>query len=174
MVGTEKEVNTVDTQNQRESTILALPNDGALVAWNSNTQDTDSWGVFMKYVKQCSTHSDCTNEFSAPVCGGDNYCDVCTTDAECLSIFPGTKETCDVAIGRCIECTADSECNDDISSPICELNSNDKVCRGCESDTECQTKNALFPFCDVASGQCHECVNDSDCTDPNEPQCLSN
>ena len=131
MVGIEKEVNTEDTDNQRIPAILPLPDDAALIAWDSNLQDSSDWGVYMKYIKQCASDNDCANDFSAPVCGGDNYCDVCTSDMQCLSIFPDTKEICDTSIGRCVECTSDSECNEDTASPICELNTNDKMCRGC-------------------------------------------
>ena len=40
MVGIEKEVNTVNTDNQRKATILGLQNNDAIVAWDSFLQDT--------------------------------------------------------------------------------------------------------------------------------------
>ena len=84
-------------------------------------------------------------------------------------MFPGTKELCEVSIGRCIECTADSECDSDATSPICELSTNDKACRGCASNAECLAKDALLLYCNVGTGECLECLADGDCVDPNLP-----
>ena len=86
----------------------------------------------MTILKQCATDADCENDKSIPLCGADSFCESCTTDAQCVSLFPGDKEICDTVSGRCIQCTADNEC--DNPNPICNQNTLDQACIACKTD----------------------------------------
>ena len=100
----------------------------------------------------------------------------------------------DAAVGRCVECTADTHCvsNPGALGPRCDVTTRRCVCDG---DADC-AKNLRGPICDavkkictcVTSAQCkgpfpvcggsgdartcvRPCVKDADCKDPGAPRC---
>ena len=101
----------------------------------------------------CSANSDCTDPTKA-FCV-DNVC------VGCQEGFDGGVNTCaaptaicESVSGRCVGCTADSQCTS-AANPICDLTKN--ACAACTADTQCKSKSATLPAC-RADGQCVQCT----------------
>lgn len=82
----------------------------------------------------------------------------CTSWRECLATR--LRPACDVASGRCVECTADDErC---APADHCEL-ATLQCAPGCRDDEGCASPT---PRCDTARHQCVACVRAADCPGP--------
>lgn len=111
----------------------------------------------------CESNSDCpANE---PLCApARGQCVECLSGGDCGAAQPA----CDPFAGECRQCLADSDCssgNQNICDPL-EFECVD----ACTSDADCDQINDDLPTCDVATGQCIQCDDDTQC--PNdEPIC---
>lgn len=80
---------------------------------------------------QCSTSADCPAS-DAPICVGQLCVAKCTVDADCNGLAATPYCATD---GTCVACKDDSMCTAD--KPVCDSMAHS--CRGCGSDTECQS-----------------------------------
>jgi Right handed beta helix region len=87
---------------------------------------------------QCEGTMGCSA--SAPVCGADNGCGVCTAEADCMPY--DTTPHCG-ADGACVRCRDNADCP--AGQPVCDGGS----CRLCQADTDCDSG-----ACDLHSGAC--------------------
>lgn len=91
-------------------------------------------------------------------CGGalceSGTCAPCGDSQQCTD--RGLGQAC-LSSGFCAECTSDAQCPE-VGAPIC----GDNACRGCETNTECTTRNPDFPICNEL-GVCAECAGHNDC-----------
>ena len=126
----------------------------------------------------CNNNSECpsTNPFCSEtlkVCTSK-----CTKDSDC----PEATPICDTTEGVCVECKTKADCKDEakpecLSNHICGCNESkecpdtkpfcdatQKVCIDkCTTNDECKAKDPSKPVCNTESGNCEECVEDTDC-----------
>ncbi len=120
-------------------------------------------------------------DLARPVCGATGACVECAQAPDCkdagkafcvANACVGCKDAgagackaptgfCDLGSGRCVECTADTQCTFDPNRPFCVANK----CEGCAktSPTACAMKLAVTPVCSPA-GACVECITSAHCT----------
>ncbi len=117
----------------------------------------------------CGANSDCPNP-TLPFCIG-NVCVGCqaAAAAACGALV------CDAVSGRCVECTADSQCTKDAAKGFCVAN----ACTGCATPgaTGCAARGDGKTTCatsGAAAGQCVECAADTDCKDAGKSFCVAN
>jgi hypothetical protein len=91
----------------------------------------------------------CDQECNTTTSTCENKEEPCTSDSDCFGY------TCDIASGKCVECTTDSECDTD------ETCSSNTCISGCKSDEECP----LFNTCDGMTKKCKltGCTSDREC-----------
>merc|ERR1712179_155965 len=83
-------------------------------------------------------------------------CDGCLSDLDC----PPERPICSVLTGRCVESEKTEDC---MTGNICN---SDYVC----IQDDCGGCAAPTPVCDTVSGECYECVVDTDCP-ADKPDC---
>lgn len=95
---------------------------------------------------QCLVNNDCSPE--RPVCGADNRCYQCETDAECIGI--GVCQD-----NSCVSCTDNQQCQvSSQTNPVCDVEDND--CVECTSSIQCSDPH---PICNFFTKRCVECEN---------------
>jgi hypothetical protein len=137
-----------------------------------------------KNCRGCASNNECNSERSRPFCidnqrcsvcqpstevgcsdatkpdcrlngSGEHECQACTQKSHCEN--KGSLDECDTGTGRCVECTADSQCSDP-TKPICDPTT--RSCRACggagAGDTECSGRSASTPACQT-DGSCKAC-----------------
>jgi hypothetical protein len=114
----------------------------------------------------CAVNGDCADPTAVFCVGG-----MCTG---CQNAGPGAcgVQACDLASGKCVECTADGQCTKDPAKGFCVA----KVCTGCGTagSTGCAARTDGNTVCS-AGGACVECAADSQCTkDAAKGFCVSN
>ena len=120
----------------------------------------------------CGVNGDCTDPTKAfcvaSVCVG---CQSAGTSA-CVAPTPA----CDLTSGKCVGCTADSQCTIDPAKGFCVAGS----CTGCDAAgaTGCLARTDGKTTCattGTAAGQCVACLVDAQCTaDPTKGFCVAN
>jgi hypothetical protein len=97
-------------------------------------------------------------EFATPVCNDELQCVECT--AEQGSFCTDQMLVCKAGAFECVECNANSDCNDP-SAARCDPEQNE--CGGCESETDCIGIEGR-PICnDRTCVQCTPATEDVDC-----------
>ena len=109
-------------------------------------------------------------EFATPVCNDELQCVECT--AEQGSFCTDQMLVCKAGAFECVECNANSDCNDP-SAARCDPEQNE--CGGCESETDCIGIEGR-PICDDRTCvQCTPATEDVDCDgkscDPRTREC---
>ena len=109
-------------------------------------------------------------EFATPVCNDELQCVECT--AEQGSFCTDQMLVCKTGAFECVECNANSDCNDP-SAARCDPEQNE--CGGCESETDCIGIEGR-PICDDRTCvQCTPATEDVDCDgkscDPRTREC---
>lgn len=80
----------------------------------------------------------------------------CTRDGQCS----GALARCDIATGRCVECTSTDDCE---SYETCDRASKRCVVP-CSRDDDCSSGSSRSDRCDVARAYCVECIENGDCS----------
>ena len=113
---------------------------------------------------QCVADDECTFLDPNDVCLPDHTCG-CTADTQCAGRTVGTR--CVATLQQC-GCDSPADCPTP-GDTTCAPNHH---C-GCGSNTDCSGDAGApgYGVCDTATGQCVQCVTDSDCTDPNNRVC---
>lgn len=75
----------------------------------------------------------------------------------CNGACGGSTPVCDEVNGRCVGCTAPTDCP--AQTPVCKPATN--TCVGCLASSDCAKPN---PACDSATNTCVECMAASDCS----------
>jgi hypothetical protein len=116
----------------------------------------------------CQTAGSAVSSAAAGVSGGGNPAgsgvrdDVCTTDADCISILGMTR--CDPDGDGCVECLSNADC------PMAVCNTTRHVCEDCLRDDDCQDRAAAR--CNQTRKKCGGCLADEDCEHfPDTPVC---
>ena len=117
----------------------------------------------------CGTNGDCPDP-SKPLCVGH----LCVGCQAADAAVCGTQ-VCDVASGRCVECTTDNHCTKDAAKGFCVAD----TCRGCTASgaTGCASRADRKTVCattGAAVDQCVECAGDPDCVDSAKSFCIAN
>jgi hypothetical protein len=86
----------------------------------------------------------------------------CQTRADCTS---GGRPICNTAVGRCVECALDTDCDSD---EVCDSVSGECT-QACRMETDCTSGDR--PHCDVPRRACVQCRDDFDCR-PDDPRCF--
>jgi len=95
------------------------------------------------------------------------------TCVNCLSSTDCTNPKNPICLGnKCVQCLTSNDCTSP-SAPYCSAGNQCKPCSNAPTDI-CPTKfSGLLPLCSSSSnGACVECVADTDCSDPNKPNCI--
>ncbi len=106
---------------------------------------------------QCLSDRDCKDPLLPSCIGGQ--CMPCN----CKEKEPNKPKCLKLKTGevRCVQCKGDSDCSP--PTPICKEN----TCRAeCKTDRDCPS--GLFCF----KGKCSECLEHSDCKNPQKPRCF--
>ncbi len=120
----------------------------------------------------CAANIDCTDPETgfcqAGVCVG---CQAVVDAGACAAPTP----SCDTSTGRCVGCTADSQCTADPGKAFCVGG----ACVGCgvAGATGCAGRTDGKTVCATAgnaAGQCVACAIDSDCVSPAQSFCVAN
>jgi hypothetical protein len=101
----------------------------------------------------CGSDRECPA--GAPLCL-EGRCSRCGTAEDCQG--PTRAAACDLASGRCVECTDSALHCQNEGKPFCR----DNVCVGCQAAGARACAGAR-PACDVESGRCVECLASTDC-----------
>ena len=151
------------------------------IACNS-TADCSMYGLFCNGDICIGCYSDyqCSRDFGSDyVCqwspDGNDYCThynntKCYTDNDCLNLDP-YNHACNVSTGECVECNNGTDCQIRWGNPTYKYNCIDNSCywdsylytttaAPCLSDDNCPHYR---PKCDIDSGDCIVCFNDTDC-----------
>jgi len=113
----------------------------------------------------CSSNADCAGSSSGPACAtsGTNAgkCVPCTADSQCMD---PTKSRCDTAINTCVACTAPGQCARFAATPQCNTTgTGPSGCVQCVDNSPCA---AAKQVCDIGSSgtyACRPCSGDSEC-----------
>ncbi len=121
------------------------PSLAVCVACLNTTDCTDTENV-------CLIEPACSRD-ERPCVGQDYQCGQCTSNNQCAS------GVCDLELGRCVECSADTDC---AGSLVCDPDL--RICTTCFDNSHCQEPR---PSClrTPTGGQCVLCALDEDCGD---------
>jgi hypothetical protein len=120
---------------------------------------------FCRVDKDCPSNvCDTTMNLCGPSDGGSDGSD--GSDAKVDRTDGPTDVPSDVASDVAPPCTVAS-CGG--GTPVCDSTS--KVCRGCQSGSECAPRDAGAPVCAAEAGVCVECVASGDCKGATRPVC---
>jgi hypothetical protein len=101
----------------------------------------------------CGGNGDCTDPSKAFCVAG--VCVGCQPGLDGgVSMCTAPTGVCDTTSGRCVGCTASSQCATP-AAPICDTTKN--TCVVCAADLQCQTKNTAIAAC-RSDGQCVQCT----------------
>jgi hypothetical protein len=122
----------------------------------------------------CGSNGDCTDPNKA-FCVA-NVCTGCQAGLDGgVNTCAAPTAVCDVQSGRCVECTADTQCKQDPAKAFCVAN----ACTGCTAvgATGCAGRTDGKTVCaadGTQSGQCVECTGDTDCKNAGKSFCVAN
>ena len=146
-------------------TIVDAPTDRLVSDVAVDTRVPDAAGT-------CGVSGDCTDPTKAfCVAGACVGCQSADVNA-CVAPTPA----CDLTSGKCVGCTADSQCTTDPAKGFCVAGS----CAGCGTAgaTGCSARTDGKTTCassGTIAGQCVACVADAQCTaDPTKGFCVAN
>jgi len=154
-------VNTQGNVKANTPTIATLKDGGFIVLWKTGSLASSPLyakrfsfkGIEAPFEVQCYYDDDCTDA-TKPMCDHFDFsCKGCNFNADCDLSRPFCSDH------RCSQCISNWDCANKAKS-ICDTKT--RLCRGCMANTDCAD---FFdtPFCNVSSGYCVKCLQDSDC-----------
>lgn len=122
---------------------------------------------------QCAMHRDCPA--ARPICSTAGTCESCAAMGTPMTACRDRDATLPVCApnGQCVECTASAQCGTP-TRPICLPTFSCASCAMAGGDMACRSKANTPPVCNTMSGECVECTQHDQCSDPKKPVCASN